>query len=172
MAVSKLKTSSVLLTERYFNIVYTRFNVDFPADADWKDVEIPELPNGLSRQILMEVPYALVELANIFDDARVESMIPRVERLRLNNGNLYSQYMNTITQLLDNGLSWGKVVVFFAFSVSVAIFLCTHELDKLAARVCVWAAQVLESRLQPWIDANKGWVSDKDLLFLCLSMGS
>ena len=167
MAVSKVKAPSVLLTERYFNIVYTKFNVDFPVDADWKDVEIVDLPNGLTRQILIEVPYMLMQLANMFEDARVESLIPRVERLRLNNGNLYSQYMSTITKLLDNGLSWGKVVVFFAFSVSVAIFLCTHELEKLAARVCVWAAQVLESRLQPWIDANKGWVSNKDLLFLC-----
>jgi len=168
MALSKVKSPSSLLTERYFNIVYKKFNVDFPEGAEWKDVEITELPNGLTRQILMEVPYTLVELANMFDDSRVESLIPKVERLRLNNGNLHSQYMGTISALLDNGLSWGKVVVFFAFSVSVAIFLCTHELEHLAARVCVWAAQVLESRLQPWIDANKGWVSDNDLLFLCL----
>ena len=173
MALSKLKHNfnlSVVLTEQYFNLVYRKYGTPFPEDASWKDVKLPSL-NG-HTQTFQEVPNMLFEIADMFEDARVEELVKKCEKLHLNSGNIYAQFTGTITTLLDNGLTWGKVVVFFSFAVSFAIFLCTNEMSHLAARVCVWAAQVLQNRLQPWIDENGGWVSsdysDLYALFYCL----
>jgi len=159
MALSKLKSLniSVVLTEQYFNLVYLKYGIPFPEDATWKEVENVSL-NGHTR-ILQEVPNILFEIADLFEDARVEELVKKCERLRLHSGNLYSEFNGTISTLLDNEITWGKVVVFFAFAVSFSIYLCTNEMSHLAARVCDWAAQALQSRLQPWINTNGGWVS-------------
>ena len=167
MAFSKPKHNfnldlSVVLTQHYFNLVYQKYGTPIPEDASWK--ELPSL-NGHAR-ILQEVSNMLFEVADMFEDARVEELVKKCERLNLNSGNLYAQFNATITTLLDNGLSWGKVVVFFSFAVSFAIYLCTNDMSDLAARVCVWAAQILQSRLQPWIEENGGWVSSN--LFICI----
>ena len=168
MALSKLKPNfnlSVVLTEQYFHLVYQKYGTPYPEDASWKEVkELPSL-NGHTRTF-QEVPNMLFEIADLFEDARVEEMVKKCERLRLNSGNIYAQFTGTITTLLDNGLTWGKVVVFFSFAVSFAIYLCTHDMSHLAARVCVWAAQVLQNRLQPWIDENGGWVSSAFIVLL------
>lgn len=169
MACSKLKSLnlSVVLIERYFNLVYLEYGTLFPEDASWKEVEKTPSLNGLTRT-LQEVPSILFKIADLFEDARVEELVKKCERLRLNSGNIHSRFMETITTLLDDGLSWGKVVVFFSFSVSFAIYLCTNEMSHLAARVCVWAAQILEDRLEPWVNQNGGWVSSRNSLFYCL----
>lgn len=167
MALSKLKYDlnlSVVLTEQYFYLVYKKYGIPFPEDASWKEVkELPSL-NGHTRTF-QEVPSMLFEIADLFEEARVEELVKKCQRLHLTSGNLYSQFNGTITALLDNGLTWGKVVVFFSFAVSFAIYLCTNDMSQLAARVCVWAAQILQNRLQPWIDENGGWVSS-DLCYV------
>ena len=160
---------AVALTERYFYVVFQKYGILFPVDAPWKQMDkIPSL-NGHTR-ILKEVPNMLFEITDLFENVRVEELIKKCETLRLNSGNLYNHFTKTITVLLDNGLTWGKIVVFFSFAVSFAIYLCTNEMSDLAGRVCVWTAQDVQNRIQPWIDVNGGWVSNHDIytLFHCL----
>ena len=160
MALSKPKSVNlpVALTVRYFYMVFQKYGTAIPEDASWKEMdEIPQL-NGHTR-IFQEVPNMLFEIADLFENARVEELVKKCERLHLNSGNLYSNFTKTISTLLDNGLTWAKVVVFFSFAVSFAIYLCTNEMSHLAGRVCVWTAQDLQNRIQPWIDVNGGWVS-------------
>ena len=157
----------VVITEQYFYLVYQKYGVAFPEDASWKEAKKIHSVNGYLR-IVQEVPTMLFEIADLFEDARVEELVKKCERLRLNSGNLYSQFIGTITTLLDNEVTWGKVIVFFSFAVSFAIYLCTNEMSHLAARVCVWAAQVLQDRLQPWIDANGGWVGVMHCFIVCV----
>ena len=171
MALSKPESVNVAvaLTERYFYAVFQKYGIPFPADAPWKKMDkIPPL-NGHTR-ILQEVPNMLFEIADLFENVRVEELIKKCETLRLNSGNLYNHFTKTVTVLLDNGLTWGKIVVFFSFAVSFAIYLCTNEMSHLAGRVCVWAAQDVQNRIQPWIDVNGGWVSNHHIyiLFHCL----
>ena len=126
-------------------------------------------------QIVQEVASILFEIADLFEDARVEELVKKCKkRLRLNSGNIYSQFIGTITSYIawqQNHL--GKSIVFFSFSVSFTIYLCTNQMGHLSARVYVWAAQVLEDdRLQPWILENGGWVRIiimHCLLFACTS---
>ena len=158
-----MNLSSAALTERYFYIVFHKYGTAFPEGASWKEMDkVPQL-NGHTR-IFQEVPNMLFEIADLFENARVEELVKKCERLHLNSGNLYSNFTETISVLLDDGLTWGKVVMFFSFAVSFAIYLCINEMSHLAGRVCVWTAQDLQNRLQPWIDVNGGWVSN---LFHC-----
>ena len=103
----------------------------------------------------------LFEIADLFENTRVEELVKKCGKLHLNSGNLYSHFTKTISTLLDDGITWGKVVMFFSFAVSFAIYLCTNGMSHLAGRVCVWTAQHLQNRIhcQAWIDVNGGWVS-------------
>ena len=161
MALSKPKSVdvSVVLTERYFKMVFQKYGIAFPEDASCKIMSKALSLNGYTR-VLQEVPNMLFEIADLFESARVEELVKKCERLHLNSGNLYSNFTKTISTLLDNGLTWGKVVIFFSFAVSFAIYLCINEMSHLAGRVCVWTAQDLQNRIQPWIDVNGGWVSN------------
>ena len=159
MALSESVNLSVTLTERYFYMIFQKYGIAIPEDASWKHMdEILQL-NDHTR-IMEEVPNMLFEITDLFENVRVEELVKKCERLHLNSGNLYSHFTKTISTLLDNGLTWGKIVVFFSFAVSFAIYLCTNEMSHLAGRVCVWTAQDLQSRIQPWIDVNGGWVSN------------
>ena len=164
---SKSINLSVALTERYFYVVFQKYGTAFPEGASWKEVdEIPQF-NSHTR-IFQEVANMLFEIADLFENARVEELVKKCERLRLNSGNLYSHFTETISVLLDDGLTWGKVVMFFSFAVSFAIYLCINEMSHLAGRVCVWAAQDLQNRIQPWIDVNGGWVSTAKYTYIVI----
>ena len=159
MALSKSQDLSVPLIKCYFYLVFQKYGIAIPEDASWKEMDKVLASNGDHAKISQEVSNMLFEIADLFENARVEELVKKCERLRLNSGNLYSNFTETISVLLDNGLTWGKVVMFFSFAVSFAIYLCINEMSHLAGRVCVWTAQDLQNRLQPWIDVNGGWVS-------------
>ena len=160
MALSKSKSMnlSVALSERYFYVVFQKYGIIVPKGAPWKEMDKAPQLNGHTR-VFQEVPNMLFEIADLFENARVEELVKKCKRLRLNSGNLYNHFTETISTLFDNGITWGKVVMFFSFAVSFAIYLCTNEMSHLAGRVCVWTAQDLQNRIQPWIDINGGWVS-------------
>ena len=162
MASSKDKYNwdvSDALTECYFNLVFMKYRIPFPDGASWKEMEMPSLNDHRSTRMFHEIPNMLFDIADMFEDARVEEL-KKCEKLRLTDTNIYSQFTGVVnTLLLDKELTWGKVVVFFSFAVSFTIYLCTNNMGHLAPRVCRWTAQVLRYRLQPWIDKNGGWVS-------------
>ena len=154
-----LNSLSVALTEHYFNMIFQKYGISFPDNASWKEVdELPSL-NG-HKQLFQNILNVIFEVADLFEDARVEQLVKKCEKLDLNSGNLRSHFTKTISTMLDGGITWGKVVVFFSFAVSFAIYLCTNKMSHLAGQVSVWTAQDLQNRLQPWIEVNGGWVSN------------
>ena len=163
MALSKPQDLSVPLVKWYFYLVFQKYGIVIPEDASWKEMDKVSA-TALNTdedytQISQEVSNMLFEIADLLENARVEELVKKCERLRLNSGNLYNHFTETIRVLLDNGLTWGKVVMFFSFAVSFAIYLCINEMSHLAGRVCAWTTQDLQNRIQPWIDVNGGWVS-------------
>ena len=151
------------MTERYFYIVFEKYGIAV-TEALWKEKDSDDeilhwqLNVGHTR-IFQEVSNMLFEIADLFENTRVEELVKKCGKLHLNSGNLYSHFTKTISTLLDDGITWGKVVMFFSFAVSFAIYLCTNEMSHLAGQVCVWTAQDLQNRIQAWIDVNGGWVS-------------
>ena len=168
---SRVNGLSVALTEHYFHMIFQKYDVSFPEDVSWKEVdEFPSL-NG-HEQIYQKTLNVVFELADLFEDARVEEMVKKCETLNLNSDNLYSHFTETINVLLDDGITWGKVVMFFSFAVSFAVYLCTtgNEMSHMAGQVSVWTAQDLQNRIQPWVDDNGGWVSNDILVQTFLRM--
>ena len=159
---------SIALTEHYFHMIFLKYGVSFPEDASWKELdESPSL--NCHTRVFQNILNVVFEITDLFEDARVEKLVTKCERLGLNNNNLYNSFTKTISVLLDGGITWGKVVMFFSFAVSFAIHLCNNEMSHLAGRVCVWTAQDLQNRIQPWIDVNGGWVSnDIPTLYACI----
>ena len=60
--------SSVMLTERYFHLVYQKYGVSIPEDASWKRAWKPVSLEKLSP-CWQKVPNMLFEIADLFEDA-------------------------------------------------------------------------------------------------------
>ena len=150
---------SVALIEHYFHMTFQKHEILFPEDASWKDVDEFPSSNG-HAEVFQKTLNIIFEIADLFEGTRVEKMVKKCERLGLNSSNLHNIFTETISVLLDGEITWGKVVIFFSFAVSFAIYLCrTNEMSHLAGQVSVWAAEDLQNRIQPWINVNGGWVS-------------
>ena len=150
--------------EHYFHMMFQKYGTLFPEDASWKEVDEFPSSNGHAK-VFQETLNIIFEIADLFEDTRVENLVEKCKKLGLNSSNLHSHFTKTISALLDGGITWGKVVTFFSFAVSFAIYLCTNEMSHLAGQVSVWAAEDLQNRIQPWIDVNGGWVS----IYACIN---
>ena len=149
---------SVALIEHYFHMTFQKYGILFPEDASWKEVD--EFPSSnYHARVFQKTLNIIFEIADLFEGTRVEKLVKKCEKLGLNSSNLHNSFRKTISALLDGGITWGKVVIFFSFAVSFAIYLCTNEMNHLAGQVSVWAAEDLQNRIQPWIGVNGGWVS-------------
>ena len=152
---------SIALTEHYFHMIFLKYGISFPEDASWKELDKSPSLNGHAR-VFQNILKVVFEIADLFEDARVEKLVTKCERLGLNNNNLYNQlHKDHQYVLLDGGITWGKVVMFFSFAVSFAIHLCNNEMSHLAGRVSMYGQhKTIQNRIQPWIDVNGGWVSN------------
>ena len=70
-----------------FYIVFEKYGIAVPEDASWKekdsDNKILQLNAGHAR-IFQEVSNMLFEIADLFENARVEELVKKCERLHLN----------------------------------------------------------------------------------------
>ena len=60
-------------------------------------------------------------------------------------------------ELFSNGINWGLIVAFFAFSASLAVE-CVHFGRSILVRgICDWTSLFIAIRLKDWIIENGGW---------------
>ena len=113
----------------------------------------------------------LHEIEDQLEGASLEASVEKYKRLRLNSKNVHSQFIDTISTILDSGPhSWKKVVMFFSSAAGFGINLCTNNMSHLATQLPVWMAQIMQTKLQPWIDDQGGWVSIILLALLYVTM--
>ena len=105
----------------------------------------------------------LLEVGDVLEDTGVEASVERYKGLCLNSDNVYRQFTENVSGVLDTGphseLTWKKVVIFFSSAAGFGINLHTNNMGHLATQLPVWMAQIMQSKLQPWIDDQGGWVS-------------
>ena len=96
-------------------------------------------------QLVQELASMLFEIADLFEEARVEELVKK-----------YSQFIGIITTLLDNRITWGKVIVFFSFSVSFTIYLCMHQRNwpSCSSSLCLGGSSA-PRRPAPTVDTAK-----------------
>ena len=143
----------------YFREAHRRQGILFPEEESKK---IP-LENG-HLPIPQAVSNMLHEVGDVLEDASVKASMEKCKKLHINSDNVHSQFTEFISTVLDTGpyreLTWKKIVMFFSSTAGFGIHLCTNNMSHLAAQVYYdWMPQIVQYRLQPWIDDQGGWVS-------------
>ena len=105
----------------------------------------------------------LHEVGDVLEDTGVEASVERYKGMCLNSDNVYRQFNESVGGVLDtgphSGLTWKKVVTFFSSAAGFGIHLHTNNMSHLATQLPVWMAQIMQNKLQPWMDDQGGWVS-------------
>ena len=143
------------LMEHYFHAVHQRQGIFFPE----KESNKIHLENG-HLPMLQAVPNMLLKVGDVLEDASVEASVEKCKKLHINSDNVHSQFTEYISTVLDTELTWKKIVMFFSSVAGFGIHLCTNNMSHLATQIYYdWMPQIMQYRLQPWIDDQGGWVS-------------
>ena len=163
---------SIKFVNYYLDIAYEKHEIfprPFSSPANKVNQPCAIMQLGCAR-VLQAVPNMLHEVGDVLEGTSLGASVEKYRRLPLNRDNVHSQFTETISAVLDaEPNSWRKVVTFFSSAAGFGINLCTNNMSHLATQLPAWTSQVLQDRLQPWIDDQGGWVSTV-LLSLILSV--
>ena len=141
--------------EEFLLKVHQRQGILYPEKESKK---IP-LENGHSP-MLQAVPNMLLEVGDVLEDASVKASVVKCKKILITSDNVHSQFTETIRPVLDTELTWKKIVKCFSSVAGFGIHLCSNNMSHLATQVYYdWMPQIMQYRLQPWIDDQGGWVS-------------
>lgn len=169
MELESLDEHWCIILKNYFFLVYDRYKVAVPCEADWC---LPQLPANTSWLIAVEAPRMLIELGEINEDTRIPAMISLCEDISeyIDEYNYLPMYSTTVNALLHDGPSLGKMIVFCAFSAGYCVYLCNHNMNDHSVKEVYKAAQsIFQSQFKSWLDNNDGWVSSINyyIIFYC-----
>lgn len=148
-----------VVLRNYFYLVYERYGITPPEEAEWS---LPQLPATVPWLIAVEVPTMLMELGEVNKKTRIPAMVKQCEDIseHILESNCVAMYSTMVNVLLDNSPSLGKMQVFCAFSVSFCIYLRKHNMsDRAAKEIYKIANELFEVRFKSWMITNQGWVS-------------
>ena len=81
----------------------------------------------------------------------------------VNPDNMESEFREVERRTFSDGVHWGRVIAFLAFSVSFAAYVNSRGIDGGEYSVFNWTLRVLNDSLAEFIQRENGWVSDKTL---------
>ena len=156
-----------VILKNYFYLIYQRYRITVPQEADWK---FPQLPANVPWLIAVEVPRMLVELGEMSEDTRIPAMVELCEYFsgHVAESNFLDTYTTTMDILINHISSLGKMQVFCAFSAAYCVYLCKqHNVsDSAAMEVYLKAQKIFQFRFKFWLDCDHGWVSVKYNVFV------
>ena len=155
-----LENRSAVITSCFLARVLEQRNYTLLAERllDKKVLE-QVVSNPLEKKQVEEAASLLQRLTEAFPDANIENMTQQCERLDIHHANAGRKYNLTVHHLFGDGITWGRVTLFYAFSIGFALHVADRQMDELVNSVMTWSIQVMHSKLNPWIHANGGWVS-------------
>lgn len=68
-------------------------------------------------------------------------------------------YMDVLNELFSEGITWGRIVGAFAFSVELSALCVEKNWSELVDSIASWLSSYVCTRLLPWIKDHQGWVS-------------
>ena len=155
--LSEAKVKVIVLPDfnAFLREAHHRQGILFPE----KESKKIHLENGHSPT-LQAISNMLLEVGDVLEDASVEASVEKCKKLHINSDNLHSQFTEYIRTGPYPELTWKKIVKCFSSVAGFGIHLCTNNMSHLATQVYYdWMPQIMEHRLQPWIDDQGGWVS-------------
>ena len=117
------------------------------------------LSDQIDRKRVKDAAVLLQKLTEAFPDAGIENMTQQCERLDVHHANAKQKYSLTVQHLFNDGITWGRVTLFYSFSIGFALHVADRQMDELVNSVQTWSVQVMNNKVNPWIHANGGWVS-------------
>ena len=73
--------------------------------------------------------------------------------------NMHGEYSEVARRTFTDGVNWGRVIAFLAFSVSFGAYVCGNGSNGGLASVFEWTNQVLNETLLSFFVRENGWVS-------------
>ena len=89
----------------------------------------------------------------------------KVAGWEVNGDNMEEEFREVERRTFADGIHWGRVIAFLAFSVSFAAYVSSRGISGGAQSVFEWTNQVLDGTLGEFMKKENGWVSG-GLLFL------
>ena len=78
----------------------------------------------------------------------------------VNGDNIEDEFREVERRTFSDGVHWGRVIAFLAFSVSFAAYVSSRGISGGAGSVFAWTNQVLSTTLLDFMQRENGWVSD------------
>ena len=151
-----------IILKNYFYLIYQRYRITIPQEADWK---FPQLPANVPWLIAVEVPRMLFELGEMKEDTRIPAMVELCDCFSrdVDESNFLEAYTTTMNVLINHASSLGKMLVFCSFSAAYCVYLCKqHDVnDNTAMEVYQKAQKIFQFRFKFWLDCDHGWVSPR-----------
>lgn len=70
----------------------------------------------------------------------------------------YATFMQTVSHIFANGISWKRIVLYYAFCGLLAVNCAKQEMPEWIDDIVTWNALCTDTHLNPWIDKNGGWL--------------
>ena len=128
-----------------------------------KKVEHPAI-RGLSdkeRETVQQATDRLTKVINATPNITVDKSVREfsVGRWEVNADNMEEEFHDVERSTFSDGINWGRVIAFLAFSVSFAAYVSSRGISGGAGSVLGWTSQVLNTTLLEFIQREGGWVS-------------
>lgn len=126
-----------------------------------KEVEHPTF-GGLSekeRETVVQATDRLTTVINNTPNLAVEREVREfsVGRWEVNADNIEEEFHEVARSTFSDGINWGRVIAFLAFSVSFAAYVSSRGISGGAGSVLGWTSQVLNTTLFEFMQREGGW---------------
>ena len=156
---SKLENVSAAVTYEFLSRVLEERSYKPLADKMATKMLEELVCDPIDRKRVKEAAVLLQKLTEAFPDAGIENMTQQCERLDIHHANAGRKYNVTVQHLFSDGITWGRVTLFYSFSIGFALHVADRQMDELVNSVRTWSVQVMNNKVNPWIHTNGGWVS-------------
>lgn len=124
--------------------------------------DAPDFPGmgyrvGVRNSRIRAVTVAMLRVADELD--KNEEMWSLFGQLELTPETAYDTFRQVALGIFSRGVSWGKIAVLFMFAAHCVVKAVLSELPNILVMLSSFVAQFFGERLQQWIEAHGGWVS-------------
>nr|QHX41455.1 Bcl-2-like protein [Halisarca dujardinii]QIZ30870.1 Bcl-2-like protein [Halisarca dujardinii] len=116
-----------------------------------------DIDSSANKDLIYVVVKKLRLLVEAFQESQLPSLLEQCDRLNVTHANARTRYNLTVQQLFHDGVTWGRVVLFCAFSVGYLVHVVRRDMAHLSDSVIKWTVGVFKSKLDPWIEQSGGW---------------
>lgn len=120
------------------------------------------LAGNLSQNLLtpLDAMEKIVKrISNQLAQEKKEQMEDICFELQLTKDTLSETFDGISQQLFSDGINWGRIITFIAFSGAMAVYCAEHSLSDQVSNVMTLTETFIHNNLSQWIIKSGGWSS-------------